>query len=52
MSGMKRVVEEVALMYWEGYTILSIARELKLSMKEVTDVVCNYITPTKEGELL
>ena len=50
MSGMKRVVEDIIQLYREGYTILSIARELKLSMKEVTDVVCNYITPSKEGE--
>ena len=49
MSGMKRVAEDIIQLYREGYTILSIARELKLSMKEVTDVVCNYITPTKEG---
>ena len=47
MSGMKRVVEDIIHLYREGYTILAIARELKLSMKEVTEVVCDYITPTK-----
>ena len=47
MSGMKRVVEEVALMYWEGYTILAIARSLKLSTKQVQAVVNLY-----KGELL
>ena len=50
MSGMKDLAMDIIQLYREGYTILSIARELKLSMKEVTDVVCNYITPTKEGE--
>ena len=47
MSGMKRLEEEVALMYWEGYTILAIARSLKLSTKQVQSVVNLY-----KGELL
>ena len=47
MSGMKRLVEEVALMYWEGYTILAIARSLKLSTKQVQSVGNRY-----KGELL
>jgi len=46
MSKMKDLVMDIIHLYREGYTILAISRELKLSMKEVTEVVCNYITPT------
>mgnify|MGYP003345225315 CR=1 FL=1 len=46
MSAMKDLVMDIITLYREGYTVLGIARELKLSMKEVNEVVCNYITPT------
>ena len=46
MARMKDLVQDIITLYREGYTILAISRELRLSMKEVNEVVCNYITPT------
>jgi DNA-binding NarL/FixJ family response regulator len=43
MSKMKRVVEEVVALYQQGYSILAIARQLKLSTQEVQYAVNNYI---------
>jgi len=43
MSNMKRVVEEVAALYQQGYSILAIARQLKLSTQAVQYAVNTYI---------
>ena len=41
---------EVMWLYQDGLTPLAIARELKMSVIEVLDVIST--NPTKEGELL
>jgi DNA-binding NarL/FixJ family response regulator len=43
MSNMKRVVEEVVSLYQQGYSILAIARQLKLSTQAVQYAVNTYI---------
>ena len=47
MSKMKDLVMDIIHLYREGYSVFGIAQTLNLSMKEVNEVVCNYITPTK-----
>lgn len=49
MAKMKDLVMDIITLYRDGYTVIAIARQLKLSITEVNEVVCNYITPiTKE----
>ena len=39
MSAMKDLAIDIATLYREGYTILAIARQLKVSTKEVQSVI-------------
>lgn len=48
MSAMKQLMEEVEELYRDGYTILAIARQLKLSITEVQEVVNNLNHTAKE----